>query len=284
MKKGLILEGGAMRGLFSAGIMDILREHEILFDGAIGVSAGAVFGCNYKSRQPGRVIRYNTAQCKNPRYCSYRSLLRTGDLFGKEFCYHTLPDTIDRFDHEAYRSNPMEFYSVSADLETGLAVYHRCDDVTGDKIDWLRASASMPLLSRIVEIDGYKLLDGGVADAIPLRYFESLGYDRNVLILTHPKDYVCREEPMLQRAIDRFYRRYPRFCDTMRNKHTVYNDTLDDIRQKERAGEIIVLRPDVPLPVRRIEHNADRMRATYEIGRRVGMESLETIQAFLKNR
>ena len=126
MKTGLVLEGGAMRGLFSAGVMDVLMEHQITFDGAIGVSAGAAFGCNYKSRQPGRVIRYNTMYAKDPRYCSLRSFLRTGDLFRADFCYHELPKKLDVFDAEAFQQNPMEFYVVCTDIQTGKAVYRKC--------------------------------------------------------------------------------------------------------------------------------------------------------------
>ena len=189
MKTGLILEGGAMRGMFTAGVMDVLMENGVTFDGAVGTSAGAAFGCNYKSHQIGRVIRYNTRYCKDKRFCSISSLIKSGDIYNADFCYGDIPSKYDIFDFDTYKNDPMEFYSVCTDIETGKAVYHK---YTGDEdsgFDWIRASASMPLVSKIVEIDGKKLLDGGMADSIPLKFFESIGYDRNVVVLTQPADY-----------------------------------------------------------------------------------------------
>ena len=136
--------------------LDVMMEQDIIFDGAVGVSAGAVFGCNYKSRQPGRVIRYNKRYCRDPRYVSIRSLLKTGDLYGESFCYHELPDRLDPFDAAAYRKNPMEFYVVCTDALTGEAVYHRCDRGDARDLQWMRASASMPMVSKLVELDVYK--------------------------------------------------------------------------------------------------------------------------------
>ena len=190
MKTGLILEGGAMRGLFSAGVIDVFMENGIEFDAAIGVSAGAAFGCNYKSRQPGRVIRYNKRFAKDPRFCSLRSLIKTGDLFGAEFCYHTIPDKLDLFDTQAYIDNPMDFYVVVTDIETGKAVYINSEEAGEDALECFRASASMPVVSKPVEIKGKKYLDGGIADSVPIQYFESIGSDRNVIILTQPIGYV----------------------------------------------------------------------------------------------
>ncbi|MFR6379993.1 MAG: patatin family protein [Evtepia sp.] len=167
MKHGLVMEGGAMRGLFTAGVIDVMMEQNIVFDGAVGVSAGAVFGCNYKSHQIGRVLRYNLAFCQDPRYCSMRSRIKTGDLFGADFCYRQIPDELDVFDREAYANSPMDFYVVGTDVRSGRAVYHNC--LTGDHedLDWLRASASMPLASQIVSVGNRNLLDGGIADSIP---------------------------------------------------------------------------------------------------------------------
>ena len=197
MKTGLIMEGGAMRGMFTAGVIDVLMEAGVCFDGAIGVSAGAVFGCNYKSRQIGRVIRYNKTYCQDPRYVSFRSLLRTGDIYGEEFCYHELPDRLDPFDVKTYEENPMDFYVVCTDVETGKPVYHNCLKGDAEDIQWMRASASMPALSRFVNLDGHMLSDGGTADSIPVRFFESIGYERNVVILTQPEGYVKKPNQLL---------------------------------------------------------------------------------------
>ena len=187
---GLVLEGGAMRGLFTAGVMDVMLEHGITYDGMIGVSAGAAFGCNYKSKQIGRVLRYNTKYCKDPRYCSVLSLLLTGNLYGAKFCYHTIPEKLDLFDNETFEKNPMEFHVVATDIEKGNAVYEKFDVCDNRCLEWIRASASLPLVSKIVKTDGYKLLDGGLSDSIPVKYFQSISYDKNVVVLTQPEGYV----------------------------------------------------------------------------------------------
>lgn len=235
MKTGLVLEGGAMRGLFSAGVMDVLMEHQIAFDGAIGVSAGAAFGCNYKSRQPGRVIRYNTEYARDPRYCSLRSLFKTGDLFGADFCYHELPNKLDPFDTEAFQQNPMEFYVVCTDVLTGEAVYQKCGIADDECFEWLRASASMPLVSRTVEIGGRRMLDGGIADSIPLRYFEQIGYNKILVILTQPEGYRKKKNKALP-LIRLSFRQYPKMVEALEKHHKKYNDTLAYVK-KENGRE-----------------------------------------------
>ncbi len=281
MKTGLIMEGGAMRGMFTAGVIDIFMENGIEFDAAIGVSAGAAFGCNYKSRQIGRVIRYNKRFCKDPRFCSFRSLIKTGDLFGAEFCYHTIPDEIDLFDTQAYEDNPMDFYVVCTDVTTGKAVYINSDEAGDDALEYFRASASMPLVSNVVEIKGRKLLDGGIADSVPIQYFESIGYNRNVLILTQPKGFV--KKPSSAAKIMKFVlKKYPMIVKTMENRHIEYNTTLAYIDKKEESGEVLVIRPEAPLEIGRIEHNPDKLQAVYDLGREAGMKHLEAVKVFLK--
>ena len=281
MKKGLILEGGAMRGLFTAGVMDVFMENGIDFDAAIGVSAGAAFGCNYKSRQIGRVIRYNKRFAKDPRFCSFRSLIKTGDLFGAEFCYHTIPDTIDLFDTEAYIANPMDFYVVVTDVETGKAVYINSDEAGEDALECFRASASMPLVSKPVEIKGRKYLDGGIADSVPIQYFESIGFEKNVIILTQPQGYV--KKPSSAAKIMKYaLKEYPNVVRTMENRHNEYNETLEYIAEREKSGAAYVIRPEAPLEIGRIEHNPDVMQKVYDIGRKVAEKHLERIKDFLK--
>ena len=231
MKTGLILEGGGMRGLFSAGVIDVFMENGIEFDAAIGVSAGAAFGCNYKSRQIGRVIRYNKRFAKDPRFCSIRSLIRTGNLFGAEFCYHTIPDTIDIFDTDAYVENPMDFYVVVTDVETGEAVYINSDEAGDDALEFFRASASMPIVSKPVEIRGKKYLDGGIADSVPLQYFESIGFKKNVIILTQPEGYI-KKPSSATKIIKHVLKEYPMVAKVMENRHNEYNETLALIEEK----------------------------------------------------
>lgn len=280
MKTGLVLEGGAMRGMFTAGVLDVLMEHNIEVDGVIGVSAGATFGCNYKSRQIGRTIRYNKQFCRDPRYCSIRSLIKTGDLFGADFCYHVLPTTLDLFDNETYESTPVEFHIVCTDVNSGEPVYYKCDKFDYEGLEWIRASASMPLVSRIVEVSGRQLLDGGISDSIPLRYFQNLGYDKNIVVLTQPRSYVKKENKMLP-LMKLKLKNYPKLLETMKQRHTVYNETLNYIRNEEKKGTILVLCPKEKLPIGRIEHNPERLQAVYELGRDVATEQLEQIKQFL---
>ncbi|MBQ8763447.1 MAG: patatin family protein [Clostridia bacterium] len=281
MKKGLILEGGAMRGLFTAGIIDVFMENGIEFDATIGVSAGAAFGCNYKSRQIGRVIRYNKRFARDPRFCSFRSLIKTGDLFGAEFCYHTIPDTLDLFDTQAYLDNPMDFYVVVTDVETGKAVYINSDEAGDDSLECFRASASMPLVSRPVEIKGKKYLDGGIADSVPIQYFESIGFEKNVIILTQPKGYI-KKPSSAAKVMKYALKEYPNVVKTMENRHIEYNETLEYIEKREQEGAVYVIRPDTPLQIGRIEHNPENMQRIYDIGRKTAEKNLENIRNFIK--
>ena len=275
MKTGLVLEGGAMRGLFTAGVLDVLMENGITFDGAIGVSAGACFGCNLKSGQIGRVIRYNKRFAKDPRYCSWRSLLKTGDLFNADFCYRELPLELDVFDAAAYAANPMEFHVVATDCATGKPVYRRLDAADETAFRWIQASASMPLVSRPVEIDGGFYLDGGLSDGIPLRYFESLGYGQNLVITTRPHGY--RKFPKNRLLLKPFLRRFPSIYDAIKNRHVWYNKTLEYIDERVAAGKATLIAPKEPLPISRICHDPDVMQRVYDIGRKAGEENIERI-------
>lgn len=281
MKKGLVLEGGAMRGLFTAGVLDAMMEHELTVDGVIGVSAGAAFGCSYKSGQIGRTLRYNLKYSRDKRYCSLYSLLRTGDLYGAEFCYHQLPEELDIFDNEAFTKNPMEFYLVCTDVNTGKPVYHKCETADRNCMEWFRASASLPLVSRIVEIDGYQLLDGGISDSIPLRYFESIGYEKNIVILTQPENYRKSPNPMLP-IIKWVLKKYPKMVEAMKNRHHVYNAAIDDIHSRKQDKNLLVIQPEAALPVKRIERNPKVLQKVYDIGRATALKRIDEIKQFLE--
>ncbi|MDD6036662.1 MAG: patatin family protein [Lachnospiraceae bacterium] len=283
MKKGLILEGGAMRGLFTAGVIDVMMENGITYDGAIGVSAGAIFGCNYKSGQIGRVVRYNKLFCRDKRFCSIRSLLQTGNIYNTDFCYGEVPLKLDVFDFEAYESNPMDFYAVCTDIETGKAVYHKYLGKEDNGFDWLRASASMPLVSQIVEISGQKMLDGGISDSIPVKYFESIGFDRNVVVLTRPYGYRKEKNRMLP-LIRRKYDAYPKLIEDMTNRHLMYNNELDYIEKQEAAGNLFVIRPASPLPVKRVERDPDKLQSAYDIGRKTAEGLMDKLRLFLEEK
>jgi len=271
-----------MRGLWTAGITDVMMEHDVWPDGLIGVSAGAAFGCNYKSRQVGRAIRYNTRFAQDPRYSGVRSLLTSGDYFNAEFGYHIVPKQYDIFDDAAFEQNPMEFIVVCTDVETGKAVYQPLTTADYDTYEWIRASASMPLASKVVELQGRKLLDGGVSDSIPLEYFESIGYDRNVVILTQPAGYQ-KEHNRLMPLMRLFLRKHPAMLKAMDERHLMYNKQLDYVTQAEKDGRCLVIRPDGKIPIGHISHDPDQMRHVYQLGRNVGERYIKKIIEYYEN-
>lgn len=280
MKRGLVLEGGALRGLFSAGVIDVMMENGIDYDGVIGVSAGSNFGCNYKSRQPGRVIRYNVRFANDPRYMGLRSLITTGNLVGAEFAYHYMPLQLDVFDIATFESDPMEFYLVCTDCLTGEPVYYRMDKVDYDSLEWLRASASMPLVTRPVKVGGRVLLDGGISDSIPLKHFQDMGFGRNVVVLTRPRSY--RKEPTKLWPYRLLMRRYPAITQAMARRHEMYNSQLDYVEREEQAGRIFVIAPEQDLPIGRVEMNVEKMNAVYNIGRETATALLPRLKEFLQ--
>ncbi len=282
MKKGLVLEGGAMRGLYTAGILDVMMEAGIEPDGLIGVSAGAAFGCNYKSRQPGRALRYNKRFAKDKRYCSWWSWWKSGDLYNADFGYHVIPTQYDIFDDKAFEENQMEFIAVCTNVETGEPFYKKLVECNPLTYDWIRASASMPLASKVVELEGMKVLDGGVADSIPLEYFESIGYERNVVILTQPEGYVKAHNPLMP-LMRIALRKYPRMIEAMDKRHLMYNKELEYVREAEKAGRALVIRPENKLPIGHISHDPEEMQRVYDIGREAGEKYLDSIIAFYGN-
>ena len=268
-----------MRGLFTAGIIDVMIEHGVEPDGLIGVSAGAAFGCNYKSRQPGRAIRYNKRFAKDKRYCSWQSWWKTGDLYNAEFGYHVIPTQYDIFDDKAFEENPMVFYAVCTNVETGEAVYKQLTEATPLTYDWIRASASMPLASKVVELEGMKVLDGGVADSIPLEYFERIGYERNVVILTQPDGYV-KEHNRLMPLMRIALRKYPKMIEAMDKRHLMYNQQLVYVYEAEKAGRALVIRPSEKLPIGHFSHDPKEMQRVYDIGRETGEKHIDAICHF----
>ncbi len=280
MKTGLVLEGGAMRGMFTAGILDVMMEEKIRVDGMVGVSAGAAFACSYKSGQKGRTLRYNLKYAGDKRYCSLYSLITTGDLYGADFCYHRLPEELDVFDNEAFQNDPMEFYLVCTDVHTGEPVYHKCDTTDYNTMEWFRASASLPLVSRVVSVDGYQLMDGGIADSIPLAFFEDIGYEKNIVILTQPKAY--RKAPNKAMPLVKLkMRKYPNMVARMEQRHLEYNSTLDAIAAREGDPNLLVLQPEEMLPIKRIEKDPAKLQRVYDMGRELAQKRLDEIRAFV---
>ncbi len=283
MKKGLVLEGGGMRGLFTAGVMDALMKENITFDGMIGVSAGALFGCNYKSKQPGRALRYNVQLKKDPRYIGLRPLLKTGNIVSPHFSYHVVPFEIDKFDKKTFEANPMEFWLVCTDIINGKPVYHRMSKFTHHEIEWMRASASMPVVSRPVEIEGNVLLDGGITDSIPLKAFQKMGYERNVVILTQPSDYYKR--PLKINWIIKFLtRKYPMVGECMARRYEMYNRQLDYLANQAAKGNTLLIHPDDSLKIGRTELNEKKMKNVYSMGYEKAYKMISQIKEFVNDK
>lgn len=278
MKTGLVLEGGGMRGIYTAGILDVFMEKDIYFDGVIGVSAGAIHGCSFVSRQKGRSIRYYKKYCKDPRFMSFRSLLTTGNFIGAQFCYHDLPEKLDVYDFETFDQSKTKFFVTCTDLDTGKPAYRRITDMRG-QIDYLRASASLPYFSNIVTIDGKNYLDGGCSDSVPVDAFRSFGYNRNVIILTRPAEYVKKPEHTGLASL--VYRKYPAFVETLKKRHINYNETMKRIHQLETEGSVFVIRPEASLNIGRLENNPDKIQQIYDQGRQDGLKALDAMKAFL---
>ena len=278
---GLVLEGGGMRGMYTAGVLDVLMEHDISFAHAVGVSAGACFGCNIKSHQVGRAIRYNKAFCADKRYASFGDWLRTGDLYSLDFAYREVPLVRDPFDLDTYLADSSRFTAVCTDIETGEPVYRDISAGTAEEIiDWIRASASIPVLSRPVELDGHKLLDGGVADSIPWRWMLAQGYAKNVVVLTQPAGY--RKEPnKLVPFLRVWLHKYPELVKELADRHLRYNESVEALEAAERAGRVFVIRPSESVKAPAMVRDPEILERIYQVGRRDATAQLEALTAYL---
>lgn len=283
VKTGLILEGGGMRSLFSMGIVDLMCEEGIRVDGIVGVSAGACFGCNYKSHQPGRALRYNILMKDEPRYMGVRTLLRTGNLLDPVFAYHTVPEEIDVFDKETFGQDPTEFHVVCTDIRSGEAVYKKLERFDYDTLEWIRASSSMPLVSTPVELEGRLLLDGGIMDSIPVEYAQRMGFERNIVILTQPREYVKKPSRVLPPMLRMFMRKYPKVAEMMARRHELYNRQREFVGAEEASGRVLAIYPDEPLKIGRTCQKEDEMRRVYDLGRRKGRELLRELKSYVKS-
>lgn len=266
MKTALVLEGGAMRGIYTAGILDAFMEKEVKFDAIIGVSAGALFGVNYLSEQKGRAIRYNKKYNSDPNYMGIKPLIKTGNFFDTEYAYEKVPRELDPFDDETFKKNAekIPFYAVLTNMETGKPAYNRIR-CAFNQMDELRASGSMPFVSKPVELFGKLYLDGGIADSIPFEYMLKKGYDRVVVVLTKSREFV--RKPMNKVMVDlAFKEKYPKFARALRNRHIMYNRQVEKLAELEKEGKAIVIRPSMELNVGRSEKNPEKLQSLYDLG------------------
>lgn len=263
MKIGLVLEGGAMRGMYTAGVLDTFLDKDFWVDGIISVSAGALFGINYPSRQKGRAIRYNKKFISDKRYISFKSLVSTGNIVNKDFAFYEVPFKYDVFDNKTFKESDIDFYVAVTNLQTARAEYVKLIDPLA-QMEVLRATSAMPYVSRPVEIDSIPYLDGAIADSIPVEKMQKLGYDKIIVILTRTLDY-RKSKPMTWIA-KWFYRRYPHFADAVNQRYVMYNRQVENVIKLAEKGDIFVIRPSVDLKIKRIEKDPNKLQAMYELG------------------
>lgn len=281
MRTCLVLEGGAMRGMYTAGVLDVLLKNNIQVDCVIGVSAGALFGVNYVSKQIGRSYRYVLKYLNNPNFMSVSSLIRTGNIMNKEFNFNKLINELDKFDFDTFDNSKTKFYSVVTNIETGKAEYIEIKDSRKD-MEYLRASGSMPLVSKKVKINDNFYLDGAIGDSIPVKKAEELGYDKIIAVTTRTIDYRKKESKMF--LLNKVYRKYPNFINAYKNRYLNYNDTVEYIISQENKGNILVIRPSKDLKVKRLEKNKDKINDLYNLGIEDTENKLKDIKRYLKSR
>jgi predicted patatin/cPLA2 family phospholipase len=278
-KTALILEGGAMRGLYSAGILDVFMQNNINIDVVYGVSAGALFGLNYKSRQIGRALRYNLKYAHEKNYMGLYSLITTGNIMNKDFCFKKLVYELDKLDFETYKNTPIDFYAVVTNMHSGEPEYIKIDDAKKD-MEYFRASGSMPFVSKPVEIDGNLYLDGAMSDAVPFKKALEANYEKIIVILTRPSGYRKKKSYLPYKLI---YGQYPNLVETAKNYHKEYNKTMDLIEKYESENKIIVLRPSKFINVKRVEKDTNKLQAIYDLGVFDCMNKLDKIKEYLSN-
>lgn len=279
MKIGLVLEGGGMRGLFSAGVLDALLElKELNVNGIVGVSSGALFGVNYVSKQKERAVRYNKKYADDKRYMGLHSWITTGNAVNKDFAFYELPYKLDVFDNETFKKADTDFYVVMTNVESGKPEYVLIEDAFA-QMEYLRATSALPFASKIIEINGKKYLDGGISDSIPIDFCESLGYDKIIAVLTRPEG--TYKEDKLGFLYKLVYRKYPNLVNSLLNMATDYEKVLAKIKDLENKGKIFVVRPPEVLKIGRLEKNRDKIQKVYDTGLNTGLKELNNIVKYL---
>ena len=280
MKIGMVLEGGAMRGMYTAGVLDVFLDKDIRVDGIIGVSAGVLFGVNYCSKQRGRALRYNKRFCKDKNYMSLYSLIKTGNLINKQFAFYDVPLIHDVFDTEEYKKSKTKFYATVTNVKTGLAEYIELDDIIA-QMEVLRATGAMPYVSKIVDYEGESYLDGALADSIPIDKCMEMGYDKIIVVLTKPMNYRKKKRPSWMAKL--VYKKYPKLVEAINTRYIQYNKTMEKIEQLEKEGKIFVFRPSRKVKMSRVEKNPEKLQEMYDLGISDATESIKKLNKFLSN-
>ena len=278
MKIGLVLEGGGMRTLFTAGVLDAFLDKNIEVNGVVGVSAGALFGVNYVSKQKERSVRYNKKYANEKGYMGLYSWITTGNAVNKEFAFYEIPFKLDVFDQEKFKESKIDFHVVMTNIENGQAEYILIEDVF-EQMEYLRATSALPFASKIIEINGKKYLDGGISDSIPIDYCESLGYDKIILILTRPED--AHKNDKLSFLYKLVYRKYLNLVERLINMGKDYEVVLKKIKDLENENKIFVIRPPEVLKIGRLEKNEDKIQNVYDIGLNTGKKEIDNLLKYL---
>lgn len=280
IEAGLVVEGGGMRGVYTAGVLDYFMEKNLYFDDCYGVSAGACHISSYVSKQIGRSIKVTLDYINDKRYCSVNSLIKTGDMFGVEMLYDIIPNKLELYDYDTFNKFKGNFYSVVTNCKTGKAEYIKIKDMKKDIIA-VRASSSLPLLSRIVEINGKEYLDGGITDSIPIKKSIKDGHKKNVVILTRDKTY-RKSKPKFLSLLKFKYKKYPNLVKAIENRYKMYNETLDFLEEEKAKNKVFIIQPKLPVKISRIEKDKDKLKELYDQGYEDAKELYEDLMKFLE--
>ena len=279
MKIGLVLEGGAMRGLFTAGVLDVFLDNNIEVTDVVGVSAGTLFGVNYISKQRGRALRYNLKYINDKRYMNVKSWLKTGNLINKDFAYYKLPFQLDVFDNKTFKESSINFFATVTNIETGDAEFIKIEDAYR-QMETLRATSALPFISEIIEVGGKKYLDGGISNSIPIDFFEKQNFDKIIVILTRPIIYRKEKTTGIQYKL--FYKKYPKLVEKLENRYKEYNDTVDKIVELEKVGKLFVIRPSEDITIKRLEKDVEKLQKVYDLGLKDGNNIIEELKQYLE--
>lgn len=278
-KIGLILEGGGMRGIYTAGVLDFLIDKNVEVDIVIGVSAGSCHACSYLSKQYKRAFNATVDYLDDKNYLSFNNLIKTGSIFGMDFMFNTIPNELNIYDYDTFNKSNTKFIAVSTNCETGKPEYFELTDLKKEII-YIQASCSIPMFANIVEVDNYKLVDGGVSDSIPIQYALNQGYKKNIVVLTRDSTYL-KSKNKFTSVIKRKYKKYPKLITAIENRHINYNKSLEIINNLSQSGDVLVIRPNSPVKVSQVEKNIDKLTALYEQGYNDAKNSFSKILDFI---
>ncbi|GAA0315207.1 patatin family protein [Bacillus carboniphilus] len=278
---GLVLEGGGMRGVYTAGVLEYFMEKELYFPYVIGVSAGACMAASYLSRQNGRNKVVNIDLVRDPRYLSFRNFIRNREFFGMDFLFDEIPNKINPFDYDTFLNAKEQFIVGTTDCETGEAVYYDKKDHGKHMLKIIRASSSLPFVAPSVEYDNRLLLDGGIIDPIPIRKAQEDGNHKNVIVMTKPPNYT-KKPSKFGGAITYFSKKHPKIGELIQSRYKHYNETLGYLDSEKEKGNVMIIQPSVHIPVSRMERKQERLLSLYELGYKDAKKQYEEIVEFLK--